>query len=302
MKFRKLGKNGPLVSEIGLGCGGRFAGPETSEEQVGRALDRAIDLGINFLDTGSNYGGGLSERRLGRLLQGRRAKVILATKCGSRMMFEEGKPPYTKRDFTYDGLIRSTEDSLKRLSADHVDLLQFHSAPAQALVPGCESLAALLEMKKRGWTRFLGTSCDPARALQAIALGIFDCVQVSYNVVMQEVEAQVLPAALAAGVGVIVKEPIANAFFLGKPKPKEEDSWQWPCWEQSARYAFLKECTSPTPVQTALQFVLASPAVTTAIAASVEPRHIEENVAVSGMPPIDPAIQARIRTTFRERA
>lgn len=299
MKMRRLGKNGPLVSEIGMGCGGRFAFLDTPEEQVSRVLDRAIDLGINFFDTGSNYGAGVSETRLGRLLQDRRRKIILATKCGSRMMFEEGKAPYTKRDFTYGGLIQSTQDSLKRLATDHVDLLQFHSAPATALVPGCEALAALQEMKKRGWTRFLGTSCDPACALQAIALGIFDCVQVSYNVIMQEAAEKVLPAALAAGVGVIAKEPIANAFFLGRPKPSEENAWQWPCWEKAARYAFLQECTSPSPIQTALQFVLASPAVSTAIAASVDLQHLEENVAVSGLPPIEPGVLQRIRATFR---
>jgi aryl-alcohol dehydrogenase-like predicted oxidoreductase len=298
MKYRPLGKTGLQVSEIGLGCGGRIGAPDLPENDAKKIFNLALDLGVNFLDTGSNYQGGNSELRMGRLLKGRRKNFILATKCGSRMMFEPGKDSYVKRDFTYDGLIRSTEDSLKRLQTDYVDLLQLHTAVKEALVPGSEAIGALLEIKKRGMTRFIGTSNDGERALQMISLGVFDTLQTSYNVVMQEAAAELLPAALKAGIGVIVKEPAANAFFLDRPKPDEDYAYQIPCWERARNFSFLGEFSSPAPVQIALKFVLNHPAVSTAIVATVNPGHLAENVATPEIKPLDQALVSRIKETF----
>ena len=298
MKYRTLGKTGLKVSEIGLGCGGRIGAPDLPESDAEKIFSQALDSGINFLDTGSNYQRGNSELRMGRLLKGRRKDFILATKCGSRMMFEPGKEPSVKRDFTYDGLIKSTEDSLKRLQTDYVDLLQLHTAVKEALVPGSEAIQALLEMKKRGMTRFIGTSNDGERALQMISLGVFDSLQTSYNVVMQEAAADVLPAALKAGIGVIIKEPAANAFFLDRPKPDEDYAYQIPCWERARNFSYLGEFSSPAPVQIALKFVLEHPAVTTAIVATVNPKHLAENVGTSEIKALDPALVKRLRETY----
>jgi aryl-alcohol dehydrogenase-like predicted oxidoreductase len=298
MKYRSLGKTGLNVSEIGMGCGGRFGSSGLHDEEAENILNRALDLGVNFLDTGSNYGGGLSEIRLGKFLKKRRKEVILATKCGSRMMFEPGKEPYVKRDFTFEGLIKSTEDSLKRLRADDVDLLQLHTAVKEALIPGSEAIAALLEMKKRGMTRFIGTSNDGERALQMISLGAFDTLQASYNIVMQEAAQNVLPAALKAGLGVIVKEPAANALFLDRPRPEEDYAYQVPCWERARNFGFLKAYTSPTPVQIALKFVLENLAVSTVIVATVNPVHLEENAKTPDIASLDPSLAARLRETY----
>ena len=298
MKYRPLGKTGLSVSEIGMGCGGKFGSPETPENEVQRVAEAALDLGINFLDTGSNYGMGLSETRIGRLLKHRRKDFILATKCGSRLMLEPGKEPDVKRDFTHDGILASIQDSLKRLQTDYVDLIQFHTAPEKALDPSGEALAALKEAKKRGYARFLGASCDGERALQAVALGELDCIQISYNVATQEPEEKVLPAALKAGTGVIVKEPAAHGFFMGLPRPGEDDNWQWPCWERCQRLLFLREIPSPEPVQAALRYVLDHPAVSTAIVSTVSLAHLRENAAVSGMPALDKGLVKKIRAPF----
>ena len=300
MKYRTLGRTGLSVSEIGLGCGGKFAYPETPEEDVERVANAALDLGVNFLDTGSNYGLGVSETRIGRLLKGRRGDFLLATKCGSRLMLEPGKAPWVKRDFTYDGLIASVEDSLKRLQTDHVDLLQFHTATAAALEKNGEGLVALQEMKKRGYARFLGASCDGDIALQAIETGVLDAIQISFNVATQEPLEKILPAARKANIGVIVKEPLANVFFMRVPKPGADFAWQHACWERAQHFRFLQECVSPKPVQTALKFVLGSPGVSTAIVATVDRRHLDENVEVPNLPNLESAMVDRIRVAYSQ--
>lgn len=298
MKYRALGRTGLQVSEVGLGCGGKFGFPETPDSEVRRVAEAALDLGVNFLDTGSNYGMGLSETRIGRLLSHRRKDFILATKCGSRLMPEPGGEPSVKRDFTFDGILSSIQDSLKRLQTDYVDLIQFHTAPEKALDPAGEALAALKEAKKRGYARFLGASCDGARALQAVALADLDAVQLSYNVATREPEKDVLPAALAAGKGVIVKEPVAHAFFMGLPRPGEDDNWQWPCWDGCQRLLFLRDLRSPKPVQAALRYVLDHPAVSTAIVSTVSLAHLRENATVSGMPSLETGLVKKIRAPF----
>ncbi|MBL8029554.1 MAG: aldo/keto reductase, partial [Fibrobacteres bacterium] len=184
MKTRTLGRTGLQVSEIGLGCGGKFGFTETSEEAAETILNHAIANGVNFFDTGSNYGQGLSEVRLGRYLKENRKKVILTTKCGSRLFGEVGKETYVKRDFTYQGLLTSAEESLKRLKTDYVDLMQLHTAPADAIKPDSEAMAALKEMQKRGMTRFIGASCDIGRGIDIINIGILDTIQVSFNICM----------------------------------------------------------------------------------------------------------------------
>lgn len=299
MKYRLLGKTGLQISEIGLGCGGKFSFPENSDTEILRTTNLALDAGVNFLDTGSNYGMGLSEIRIGKLLKHRRQNFYLATKCGSHLILEEGKEPTVKRDFSYDGLISSVQDSLKRLQTDYVDVLQFHTASAKALEKNGEALAALLEMKKRGYCRFLGASCDGERAIEAINTGILDCIQISFSVAAQDPLQKILPLALKANVGVIVKEPVANVFFMGIPKPGEDYAWQHPTWERSQSFLFLKDINKPKPVQAALQFVLANPAVTTAIVASITENHMKENIEVPDLPALDEKLMKNILNTFK---
>lgn len=297
MKYRKLGNTGLQISEIGLGCGGKFSSSEYSEAEILRTTNFALDNGLNFLDTGSNYGMGLSEIRIGKFLKHRRKDFYLATKCGSRLMYNEGKEPSVKRDFTYEGLIASTQDSLKRLQTDYVDLLQFHTASAKALEKDGEGLAALLEMKKRGYCRFLGASCDGERAIEAINTGVLDCVQISFNVANQEPLKEVLPLALKKNVGVIVKEPVANVFFMGVPKPGEDFAWQHVTWERCQSFLFLKDIMKPKPVQAALQFVLANSAVTTAIVSSITMEHMNDNLVVTDLPDLDEKLMKKILET-----
>ena len=297
MKYRKLGRTGLMISEIGLGCGGKFAFPETSDDEIVRATNLALDSGVNFLDTGSNYGLGHSEIRIGKLFKHRRKDFYLATKCGSHLILEEGKEPAVKRDFSYDGLISSVQDSLKRMQTDYVDLLQFHTATAKALEKDGEALAALLEMKKRGYCRYLGASCDGDRAIEAINTGILDCIQISFNVAAQEPIAKILPLAQKENIGVIVKEPVANVFFMGIPKPGEDYAWQHATWERCQKFLYLKDIAKPKPVQAALQFVLAQPAVTTAIVASVTADHMKGNLVVPDLPALDEKLMKRILET-----
>jgi aryl-alcohol dehydrogenase-like predicted oxidoreductase len=244
---------------------------------------------------------GLSETRIGRLLKHRRKDFYLATKCGSRVIFEEGKEPRGIRDFTYDGLIASVQDSLKRMQTDYVDVLQFHTATVKALETNGEALAALIEMKKRGYCRFLGASCDGERAIEAINTGILDCIQISFNLAAQDPIKKILPLAQKENIGVIIKEPVANVFFMGIPKPGEDYSWQYATWDRCQDFLFLKDIAKPKPVQAALQFVLAHAAVTTAIAASVTVEHMKDNLAVPDLPTLDEKLMKKIIDTYDEK-
>jgi len=299
MKYRRLGKTGLMVSAIGLGAGGRIGAVETDEAAAGKQLNLALDLGINFIDTGSNYGMGRSERRIGRYLKHRRKDFFLATKCGSRLIERGGEGVDVKRDFSKEGIIGCVEESLRRLQTGYVDLIQLHTPPQEALAPDSETVNALKRLKARGLARHIGISADGPKALLAVESGVFDTVQLSYNIVSQEAEAEVLPALQKAGMGVIVKEPAANAFYLGRPRPGEDYSYQMPAWERAQHFRFLAGFTRPSAVDIALRFVLDHPAVSTAIPATVNPGHLRDNARVPDLPRLDPGLLSKITDTYR---
>ncbi|MBL8025481.1 MAG: aldo/keto reductase, partial [Fibrobacteres bacterium] len=111
---------------------------------------------------------------------------------------------------------------------------------------------------------------------------------------MQEAAETLLPLAYKNNIGVIIKEPIANAFFLGKPKPDDDNAWQHPTWERAQKFLFMKELTNPSPIQAALKFVLDHEGVTTAIAATVDLRHFDENVKTSNLPSLHSELKNKI--------
>ncbi len=156
MKYRQLGKSGLKVSVIGLGTmvhAGHF-GPMKDEESLG-AIDAALELGINFIDTSDAYGAGYSETLLGRALKGRRDKVILATKGGNVMV----GPERGKRNFAVDYIDKVMRESLQRLATDYIDLYQLHNPTIETIQSG--EIWALLERRKQeGVIRHYGVSIN----------------------------------------------------------------------------------------------------------------------------------------------
>ncbi len=194
MPLRELGKTGCMVSILGLGGSFTVAAKDRPEEAE-KMVHRALDLGVNYIDTAPSYGA--SEENIGRALKKRRSEVFLASKTIER---------------TYDGTMKLFEQSLKRLQTDHLDLLQIHGLHSeeelsQVMAEG-GALEALEELKKEGLIRFTGVTGhrDPAVLLEAIETCDFDCVLLSLNPAdpfYQPLQEAVLPRAREKNMGII---------------------------------------------------------------------------------------------------
>jgi len=320
VKLRILGRTGLAVSEIGFGGwavgGNQFGnsyGP-TDDAESFRAIRRALALGCNFFDTADVYGHGHSEELIGAALSGVRADVILATKVGGNFYNRDVHPLLKDRlaqfagtpleqipadaplpvshdvNFT-PGYIRfAVQQSLKRLRTDYIDLLQLHNPPMN-LISNMETYGVLEDLKKEGLIRFYGVSVHPPEeGIAAVQATMPDTVQIVYNLARREAEDEFLPAARAAGIGVIAREPLANGFLAGKYRP---DS----VWEKGdirarmprqyvqqvaalgQRVRELAEKAGTSAARLALKFVLDNQAVSTVIVGMKTVQQVEENIA-----------------------
>lgn len=193
---RRLGRTGASVSILAMGCGSRFL--MYPEEQASMVLNKAIDSGIDYLDTAQAYGDGESEKRVGRVMATRRKEVFLATKIPSRSR-------------TRDAALREAEASLKRLQTDHVDLLHLHSLGVEADLAKIEApdgaMKALYELRDQKVARFIGMTShtDGAVMAKAIERNDLDCVQMAMNPARAaRFEELALPAANQKNLGVIL--------------------------------------------------------------------------------------------------
>jgi aryl-alcohol dehydrogenase-like predicted oxidoreductase len=296
MKYRRLGATDLQVSEIGFGAWaiggnahGNSYGPTEDAESL-RALALAVDHGCTFFDTADVYGQGHSEELLGQALKDVRDKVVIATKGGSDFYHQPAR-----LNFTESHMIFAVEQSLRRLHTDRIDLYQLHNPPFSLLESG-RLFEPLERLKQQGKIRYYGISIhDPQEGLLAIKVGKPSTIQVVYNYLRRDAAEELFPRALAEGVGILAREPLANGFLTGKYTkdsifPMGDIRHQWPSKYQAQLINrvndFLKTVgdTSPfTPAQTALRFVLAQPAVSTVLAGSKTVAQTEENLKTSGL-------------------
>lgn len=298
MKYRDFGNTGIKVSEIGFGCWpiggnnhGNSYGPTTDKSSTD-AVNKAIDLGLNFFDTADVYGWGHSEELLGKALRGKRDRVVLATKVGAD--FYQGTGFQT---FTPDYIRFALEKSLTRLNTDYIDVYQLHNPPLK-LISKEETYATLRELKKEGKIRAFGVSVfTPVEGITAINVGQPDCVQITYNIFSCRPEEQLLPRAFETGCAVIAREPLANGFLTGKydtaPKFAVGDFRKnWPMEYVQARsdatrqLAFLKKNGHQSMAQAALKYPLLDQAVSTVIVGLKDVEMVEENLAASDSGPL----------------
>lgn len=216
MDYVRLGGTGLRVSPLCLGCMmfGTWGNPD-HEESV-KIIHRAIDAGINFLDTANVYSGGESEEIVGKALKGKRDDVVLATKCH----FPVGVGP-NDRGNTRAHIMRAIEDSLRRLDTDYIDLYQIHRPDPKTDI--AETLGALTDLVRQGKVRYLGSSTFPGSDIveaQWVAerrnLERFVCEQPPYSILVRDIENEMLPLARKFRMGVIVWSPLAGGWLSGK--------------------------------------------------------------------------------------
>lgn len=307
MHYKTLGRTGLRVSVIGLGTmvhAGHF-GPMKDEESLA-AIDAALELGVNFIDTSDAYGAGYSETLLGNALKGRRDKVILATKGGNVMV----GPNKGKRIFAPAYIDDVLHGSLKRLQTDWIDLYQLHNPDLEVIERG-EVWEVLEKRKKEGKIRHYGVSINTmAEGIAAAKGGRAETIQVEYNLLQQEPAEEIFPPAQAANVGIIARLPLKRGILTGKLTQADEQRFQGE--DVRARSfkgeAFAKELAKADklrflvhgPVKTlgqaALAFCVAHPAVTIAVPGARNAQQMRENAAAGDvtLPPEDLAKVAEL--------
>jgi len=217
MRYRPLGNSGLLVSVVGLGCNN--FGRRLNVDQTRAVVDAAIDVGVTLLDTAESYGGaGRSEEMLGEVLEGRRDRVVLATKFGGADM---GYGPVAGAKGGRGYIRRAVEQSLRRLRTDYIDLYQIH-AP-DPVTPIEETLSALTDLVRAGLVRYIGHSNFSAVQIAAAAATArevnavpFISAQNHWSLLERQAELDVVPAAIQFGLGVLPFFPLANGLLTGK--------------------------------------------------------------------------------------
>jgi aryl-alcohol dehydrogenase-like predicted oxidoreductase len=224
MRYGTLGDSGLLVSVVGLGCnnfGGRL-----DVQQTRAVVDAAIDEGITLFDTAETYGGaGASELALGEVLQGRRDKIVLATKFGHQGA-DMGYGPAAGAKGGRSYIKVAVEKSLTRLQTDYIDLYQLHTP--DPVTPIEETLAALDELVTEGKVRYIGHSnlsgwqiADAAHAAQAANRAPFISAQNHWSLLERDAEREVVPASIHFGLGLLPYFPLANGLLTGKVRRGE---------------------------------------------------------------------------------
>ncbi len=289
MEMRQLGKSGLTVSAMGLGCMGMsdFYGSRDEAEAVA-TIHRALDAGINFLDTADMYGRGANEVLIGNTIRGRRGEVVVATKFGNvrgpngEFLGVNGRPEYVRS---------CCEASLKRLGLEVIDLYYQHRVDTQ--VPIEETVGAMAELARAGKVRFLGLSEASAQTLKrAVKIHPIAALQTEYSLWTREVEPEILPACRELGVGFVPYSPLGRGFLAGKiTKPEDLEPGDWrlksPRFEAAnlernlglvRRVEELAKAKSCTPAQLALAWVLAQGKDIVPIPGTKRRKYLNENM------------------------
>ena len=272
METRPLGNTGLEVSKLGIGLaeiGMHLSAADQSRAAV--VLNTALDNGVNLLDTAACYGN--SEELIGDAVSSRRDEYILATKAGHAAGDETGEA------WTGPTVARSIDRSLRRLKTDRVDIVQLHSCSVDILEHG-EVIRALEDAREAGKTRFISYSGDNEAAAWAVDSGIFATLQTTFNLVDQNARRSLLEAAHNAGMGVIIKRPIANGIWGGgTDQPRATSRYDDINERVMAMMNAGPVAGAPDDrILLALGFTFAHPQVDTAIVGTTNPAHLLSNI------------------------
>jgi aryl-alcohol dehydrogenase-like predicted oxidoreductase len=281
--------HGPVRDHARLrrdGIARRPARPQHQRGRGGKDPQRGARCRINYIDTSIDYG--LSEERIGRYIAHRRDECYLASKCGCLV----GAPPAPRGEhnphvFTRDNIVAGVEQSLVRMKTDHLDVVQFHSSPSQQTLMENGAVEALLELKDAGKVRFIGMSGTFLHLKDHIAMGVFDVFQIPSSAVEREHEAAIT-AASEAGAGIVIRGGAAK----GAPAPGKQCGLQWDRWRQAGLDGLLQ---GMTPVEFVLRFTFAHPDMDTTIVGTVNPAHLDTNLAALRKGPLPANLYAEAK-------
>jgi aryl-alcohol dehydrogenase-like predicted oxidoreductase len=316
LEYRDLGETGMRVSEISLGTwafGSEWG--VVSDEDSYASLNRAIDLGVNLLDTADVYGDGRSERLIGRLLKDRKDdEIFVATKAGRRL------DPHSAEGYDHENLSRFVERSLENLRVEALDLLQLHCPPTQTYRQD-ETFEALDRLQEAGKIRNYGVSVEKVEeARMALSYPGVKTVQIIFNIFRQKPAEEFFPLAEERNVGILARVPLASGLLSGKMTAdrvfSDDDhrnfNREGEAFDRGETFAGVnfetglraaEELKSLVPegytlAQLALRWILMHPAVSCAIPGAKRPEQVEDNLAAAGMPALSDAKMRRIRGIY----
>jgi aryl-alcohol dehydrogenase-like predicted oxidoreductase len=302
VRVKRLGQTGLKVSEICVGT--MTFGSQADEEAAHAILDRALDAGVNFIDTADVYPvpptietAGRTEEIVGRWLRGKRSGVVVATKCRGRM-----GPGPNDEGLSRMHILNAVEASLRRLQTDYIDLYQVHWPDAET--PLEETIQALDDLVRWGKVRYLGCSNFETWRLykslwvsDRLHLARFDCIQPRYNLLHREIERDLLPVCAEEGIGVIAYNPLAGGFLTGKyrrDEPPPEGTrfalaggsgslyraryWNDRLFDAVDMVKEVAKSSGAAPAQVSVAWLLQQPTVTSAIIGATRREQVEETL------------------------
>jgi aryl-alcohol dehydrogenase-like predicted oxidoreductase len=313
VKQRNLGSL--TVSELGLGCMGMSAFYGTTDEGEALAtIDRALELGCNFLDTAEMYGPFTNEQLVGKAIAGRREDFVVATKFGIRFAPTEDNPTNRVLDGSRENARNALAGSLERLGTDHVDLWYLHRVDPNTPIE--ETVGAMGELVEEGKVRHIGLSEVSADTLRrAHATHPVTAIQTEYSLWTRHVEPEILPACRELGVGFVAYSPLGRGFLSGRFKSPEDldendfrrhgPRFSGDALEQNLKLAAKVEELAGekgcTPGQLALAWVLAQGDDVVPIPGTKRRKYLEENLAAADVE-LTPDDLARIDAELPEVA
>lgn len=286
MLTRNFGTSSLQVSALGFGAG-HIGYDGVTERDAHVLLDRALELGINFIDTARGYG--LSEARIGRWLPARRDEVVLSTKVGYGV---EGA-----RDWSAAAVTGGVDEALRTLDTDVLDVVFLHSCPLAVLERG-EAAQALLSCVDAGKVRVPGYSGENEALAWAAGAGVFGAVQSSVNLADQRSLREVLPEASSGGLGIVAKRPLANAPWRHSERPVGVYGETY--WLRLRELGLEPE--SDDWQATALRFSAFTPGVSTAIVGTSRTANLEAAAAAVASGPLPDTERARWENAFAPHA
>jgi aryl-alcohol dehydrogenase-like predicted oxidoreductase len=312
MHYRRLGRTGFHVSEIGYGAWGiggtQWLGGDDRESVL--ALRHAIELGLNFIDTALAYGDGHSEQLVGQVVRENQHKIYVASKVPPKNQLWPARPGIGIADvFPYDYIMESTDSSLKNLGLDTIDLQQLHVWNPE-WIDRDEWKRAFEDIKQSGKVQAVGVSINdhqPDSALELVRTGLVDTVQVIYNIFDQSPEKNLFPLAIEGAIGVIARVPLDEGALTGRidqytqfdPADFRAEYFQGDRKKQVAdRVAAIErdlEIPAGAMPEVALRFCLSHPAVATVIPGMRSRANVDFNCSIPGKGPLPEKVLAILR-------